>query len=189
MIRCSRDTATSSGIHISGKGPAVEDAERQGTACGEAPIAGEHGPGQRPEDRDLSPFGRLDRAFRGCDPLAKLVDHPNLGVSFNLCHCLATGDEARIPALLADARPVLYTATICGADRGPPRTKSFGRSSSSRSGRGRSTWASSWASSGRWASPARSVFRATVSSASAAKILVPTIAAWRRFSAGRAAKE
>jgi sugar phosphate isomerase/epimerase len=48
--------------------------------------------------------------------LARLVDRKNFGVTFNLCHCLAVGDEERIPNLLEDAAPFLMTVTINGAD-------------------------------------------------------------------------
>jgi len=50
--------------------------------------------------------------------VAKLVKYPNFGVTFNLCHCLATGDEAKIPTLLDDAKDVLTNVTISGADTG-----------------------------------------------------------------------
>lgn len=50
--------------------------------------------------------------------VARLVDRPNFGVTFNLCHCLAMGDEARIPELLRQAAPYLKTVTINGADAG-----------------------------------------------------------------------
>lgn len=50
--------------------------------------------------------------------LAKQVGNANLGVTFNLCHCLKVGDEARIPDLLADASPYLFVVTINGADAG-----------------------------------------------------------------------
>lgn len=50
--------------------------------------------------------------------VAKLVDQPNFGVCFNLCHCLAMGDEEKIPDLLKDAKPYLKTVTINGADSG-----------------------------------------------------------------------
>ena len=50
--------------------------------------------------------------------LAKLVNHPQFGITFNLCHCLAVGDEAKIPALLDDAKDVLVTVTVSGADAG-----------------------------------------------------------------------
>ena len=48
--------------------------------------------------------------------LARKVDRNNLGVTFNLCHCLKVGDEAGIPSLLEMARPHLFFVTINGAD-------------------------------------------------------------------------
>jgi len=49
--------------------------------------------------------------------VAKQVDRPNFGATFNLCHCLRVGDEAKIPALLAEAAPHLFLVTVNGADR------------------------------------------------------------------------
>jgi len=48
--------------------------------------------------------------------LARKLKRPNLGVTFNLCHCLRVGDELRIPELLELARPDLMFVTINGAD-------------------------------------------------------------------------
>ncbi|MGC8668302.1 MAG: sugar phosphate isomerase/epimerase family protein [Chthonomonadales bacterium] len=48
--------------------------------------------------------------------LVQKVQRKNVGVTFNLCHCLFVGDEARIPQLLADARPHLFVVTLNGAD-------------------------------------------------------------------------
>ncbi len=48
--------------------------------------------------------------------VARQVDRKNLGVTFNLCHCLKVGDEARIPELLEQARPFLFFVSINGAD-------------------------------------------------------------------------
>jgi sugar phosphate isomerase/epimerase len=54
--------------------------------------------------------------------LAKLVHRPNLGATFNLCHCLMVGDEAKIPELLTEAAPCLFLVTINGADAGAAGT-------------------------------------------------------------------
>lgn len=48
--------------------------------------------------------------------LAQKVNRKNLGATFNLCHCLMVGDEARIPELLEQAAPHLFLVTINGAD-------------------------------------------------------------------------
>src|SRR5207249_5103093 len=45
--------------------------------------------------------GEWTARFGDATRLAKVVAHPHFGVTFNLCHCLALGDEKRIPALLA----------------------------------------------------------------------------------------
>ena len=64
---------------------------------------------------------RFEDAFR----VARLVDRKNFGVTFNLCHTLAAGDEERIPALLEAGRHLLLAVTINGADanvKGPRRS-------------------------------------------------------------------
>jgi len=55
---------------------------------------------------------RIQDAIR----LVKKVERPNVGVTFNLCHCLKVGDSGRIPILLREARPNLFAVTINGAD-------------------------------------------------------------------------
>jgi len=55
--------------------------------------------------------------------LAKKVDRKNFGATFNLCHCLMAGDEAKIPELLTEAAPHLFLVTVNGADAGAARTK------------------------------------------------------------------
>jgi len=62
--------------------------------------------------------GEWTARFGDATKLARLVDHPHFGVCFNLCHALAMGDETRIVSLLEAARPVLFTVTINGADGG-----------------------------------------------------------------------
>ena len=49
--------------------------------------------------------------------VADLVDRPDLGVTFNLCHFLMTERGADLDALLKAAGPRLFVATINGADR------------------------------------------------------------------------
>lgn len=49
--------------------------------------------------------------------LAALVDRPNLGITFNLCHWLMV-DGKDLEASLQAAKPYLLIATISGADRG-----------------------------------------------------------------------
>ncbi len=56
---------------------------------------------------------RLQDATR----VAAKVRRENLGVTFNLAHCLMVGDESLIPSLLEEARPHLFFVTVNGTDR------------------------------------------------------------------------
>ncbi len=59
-----------------------------------------------------------------CVRLAKAVNRPNFGASFNLCHALAVGDEARVMELIDLAAPHLFLVSINGADAGGKLVKS-----------------------------------------------------------------
>jgi len=48
--------------------------------------------------------------------LAEKVDHPNLGVMFNLCHFLRNEDPATLEQVLEKAGPKLFAVSISGAD-------------------------------------------------------------------------
>jgi sugar phosphate isomerase/epimerase len=48
--------------------------------------------------------------------LAREAGHPALGATFNLCHSLMLGEEARLADLLAEASPHLFLVTLNGAD-------------------------------------------------------------------------
>ena len=48
--------------------------------------------------------------------IARLADRKNLGVTFNLCHELKAGNEARFDELLEQAAPHLFVVSINGAD-------------------------------------------------------------------------
>jgi sugar phosphate isomerase/epimerase len=63
-------------------------------------------------------LGEWTARFGDATKLADAVDRPNFGVSFNLCHCLAAGDEENIPQLLTAARKRLMIVQINGADSG-----------------------------------------------------------------------
>ena len=70
--------------------------------------------------------GDWTERFQDAVRVAKKVDRPNFGATFNLCHCLMLGDEEKIPQLLAEAGTKLLIVTINGADTGAGRT-SWGR--------------------------------------------------------------
>jgi sugar phosphate isomerase/epimerase len=105
-------------LHIGGKGPAFDALTGKeplvATLRGLAAVAAKN------ELRvAIYPHvGEWTARFGDATALAKLVDHPRFGVTFNLCHCLAMGDEENIPKLLTDAKSLLMTATINGADKG-----------------------------------------------------------------------
>jgi sugar phosphate isomerase/epimerase len=55
---------------------------------------------------------RVEDALR----VTRKVDRPNVGVMFNLCHWMKSGDEAGLEALLAAAKPHLMAVSINGSD-------------------------------------------------------------------------
>ncbi len=55
---------------------------------------------------------RVDHAVR----LAKLVDRPNFGVIFNLCHWLKNEDSGHLRETLKSALPYLFVVTLNGAN-------------------------------------------------------------------------
>ncbi len=105
-------------LHIGGKGPAFD------SLTAETPLI--------LKLRELSDMAKTNGVriavyphagewaehFADATKLAKVVNHPNFGVTFNLCHCLAAGDAEKIPSLLQQAKDVLFTVTVSGADAG-----------------------------------------------------------------------
>jgi sugar phosphate isomerase/epimerase len=59
--------------------------------------------------------------------LAKKVDRPNVGASFNLCHFLKLDDEKNIRSALEEARPHLFLVSVNGADSGDTRAMGWDR--------------------------------------------------------------
>ncbi len=57
---------------------------------------------------------RVEDAVR----VVKKVDRKNVGLTFNLCHALLDGAEPRVAALIDEAAPHLFIASINGADSG-----------------------------------------------------------------------
>ena len=103
-------------LHLGGKGPAIA------SLTSDAPIV-EHlrELAGRAERNGLSiaiypHIGDWTERFEDALRVARLVDRKNFGVTFNLCHTLAAGDEPRIPSLLEQAGTLLLAVTINGAD-------------------------------------------------------------------------
>jgi sugar phosphate isomerase/epimerase len=105
-------------LHIGGKGPALA------TLTGDEPavkrlrqladVAAAHGL----RVAVYPHYGEWTARFEDATRLAQAVNHERFGVTFNLCHALAAGEERRIPELLESARGVLMTVTLNGADAG-----------------------------------------------------------------------
>lgn len=105
-------------LHFSGEGPPIESLRGD-----ELPVIRLRELAARAEANGLKiaiyqHFNEWTARLADAVRVAKLVDRPNFGVTFNLAHSLAAGDEDQIPALLEAARPVLLVATINGADSG-----------------------------------------------------------------------
>jgi sugar phosphate isomerase/epimerase len=105
-------------LHLGGKGPPI------GTIGPDAPVIGslrkiaDRGGRNALKVAIYPHIGDWTERFEDALRVARLVDRPNFGVTFNLCHALASGDEERIPALLKAAGPTLFAVTINGADTG-----------------------------------------------------------------------
>ena len=105
-------------IHISGKGPAFNTLHSQSPTVVQLRDLAETARANSVKVAVYPHMGDWTARFGDATRLARLVGHPNFGVSFNLCHSLAAGEEAQILALLEEAQPLLVTVTICGADSG-----------------------------------------------------------------------
>lgn len=103
-------------LHIGGRGPKIE------SLSGSEPVITRLTELARTAERHglriaLYPHvGDWTEHFEDARRVARLVNRENLGVTFNLCHILAVGDEAKIPALLERAGALLFAVTINGAD-------------------------------------------------------------------------
>ncbi|MHC4168089.1 MAG: family 16 glycoside hydrolase [Planctomycetota bacterium] len=53
-----------------------------------------------------------------CVRIAKKVNRPDVGVTFNLCHWLRVDDEKNMKSLIESAMPYLFVVSINGADSG-----------------------------------------------------------------------
>lgn len=105
-------------LHIGGKGPDIASLSEDSPAIGRLRDLAGRAASHRLELALYPHVGEWTEHFADAVRVARLVDRPNFGVTFNLCHCLAMGDEARIPELLKEAAPHLKTVTINGADAG-----------------------------------------------------------------------
>lgn len=105
-------------LHVGGKGPAFDKLTGEeplvATLCSLSDAAKANGL----KIAIYPHVGEWTAKFANAIKLAKVVDRPQFGVTLNLCHALAMGEEKAIPSLLEQAKDVLVTVTICGADSG-----------------------------------------------------------------------
>lgn len=105
-------------LHIGGKGPAFD------SLTGNEPlVASLRKLADAAKANSLSVaiyphLGEWTARFGDATKLAKIVNRPNFGVTFTLCHTMAAGDEAKIPELLEEAKGLLSNVQISGADAG-----------------------------------------------------------------------
>jgi sugar phosphate isomerase/epimerase len=108
-------------LHIGGKGPAIS------SLSGSEPIIAELGRlADEARQRNLKVaiyphVGEWTERFADALRVAELVNRDNFGVTFNLCHALATGAEPEVASLIERAGPQLAMVTINGADAGVSR--------------------------------------------------------------------
>ena len=108
-------------LHIGGKGPAISALSGSESVIAELRRLSDAA-AQRNLKVALYPHvNEWTERFADALRVAELVDRPNFGVTFNLCHALATGAEPEIPRLLERAAPRLFMVTINGADSGVAR--------------------------------------------------------------------
>ena len=105
-------------LHIGGKGPAFDSLTGNEPVCKNIRELSDAAKANGMRIAVYPHFGEWTAKFGDATTLATIINHESFGVTFNLCHCLATGDEKKIAALIDAAGPRLFTATINGADTG-----------------------------------------------------------------------
>lgn len=105
-------------IHIGGKGPAFDSLTGQEPLVAKLRALSDLAAINGLKVAIYPHVGEWTARFGDATKLAKIVKHPQFTVTFNLCHCLAMGDEQSIPALLDQAKDILSNVTLSGADSG-----------------------------------------------------------------------
>jgi sugar phosphate isomerase/epimerase len=103
-------------LHIGGKGPKISSLSADSPAITSLRWIAVRAEGQGLKVAIYPHIGDWTERFEDALRIARLVDRKNFGVTFNLCHTLAAGDEKRIPELIQEAGPSLLAVTINGAD-------------------------------------------------------------------------
>ncbi len=105
-------------LHIGGKGPSFTTLRKEHPAVKDLQTLADFADKAGLKIAIYPHVGEWTERIQNAVKVAKVVDRKNFGVCFNLCHCLAVGDEKKIPALLEKAAPHLFIVTINGADSG-----------------------------------------------------------------------
>lgn len=105
-------------LHVGGKGPSFETLKAETPAVKTLRELSDHAAASGLKIAVYPHVGEWTAKFADSARLADVVDHPAFGVSFNLCHALAGGEEAQVPALLERAGARLFIVTLNGADSG-----------------------------------------------------------------------
>ena len=105
-------------LHLGGKGPAFDSLSGNEPLVTKLRALADSAASNNLRIAIYPHVGEWTARFADAIKLAKVVKHAQLGVTFNLCHGLAMGDEANVPALLEEAGALLVTVTINGADTG-----------------------------------------------------------------------
>jgi sugar phosphate isomerase/epimerase len=116
IVEALRGHGTLIWLHIGGKGPLIQAVSAQTPAIRQLRDLALAAERQGLKVAIYPHIGDWTERFEDAVKVARLVDNQSFGVTFNLCHTLAAGDEKRIPALLAGAGPALFAVTINGAD-------------------------------------------------------------------------
>jgi sugar phosphate isomerase/epimerase len=105
-------------LHVGGKGPAFETLNAATPTVKTLRGLSDHAAANGLKIAVYPHVGEWTAKFADAVALTDAVNHPAFGVSFNLCHALAGGEEAQVPALLEQAKPRLFIVTLNGADSG-----------------------------------------------------------------------
>jgi len=105
-------------LHIGGKGPAFESLTGDELVIKALRTLADLAASNELAIAVYPHVGEWTARFSDAIRLAEVVNRPAFGVTLNLCHALAMGEEPRIPELLQRAAPLLKTVTINGADSG-----------------------------------------------------------------------
>lgn len=105
-------------FHIGGKGPDIGSLESSHAVIQNLRNLADLAASNSTRIAVYPHVGEWTARFGDASKLAQVVNHKAFGVTFNLCHALAMGEEKSVPDLLQKAAPVLTTVTVSGADAG-----------------------------------------------------------------------